>query len=256
MNWYYAENGQHKGPLTDWDFAALARSGAIKPDTLVWRDGLPDWQSLLQLRPDLAAEADAPSIGGMAVAPEHKDLLVQQLREGVLPANMAVQRTNPYGLVYAGFWIRVAAKIIDGLVLSPITIGIVVALLFGTGTMQEMMKNANNGGQPNPALVFAQVGMQLGISIGVCLVSALYNGIMVAKWGASLGKMAVGIRVVRADGQPLTMGRAMGRGFAELLNSGMGLCSCMLLLYLMVAFDEPEKRALHDHICDTRVVIK
>jgi uncharacterized RDD family membrane protein YckC len=55
---------------------------------------------------------------------------------------------------------------------------------------------------------------------------------------------------VRPDGEKISYARACGRGFAELVSSiilGIG--------YLMVVFDE-EKRALHDRICDTRVVRK
>jgi len=48
--------------------------------------------------------------------------------------------------------------------------------------------------------------------------------------------------------EPITYGRATGRCFAEIL-SGM-IC---YIGYLMAAFDE-EKRALHDRICNTRVV--
>ena len=60
--------------------------------------------------------------------------------------------------------------------------------------------------------------------------------------------MALGLKVIRSDGARITYGRAVGRFFAENL-SGLILC----IGYIMVAFDG-EKRALHDHICDTRVV--
>jgi uncharacterized RDD family membrane protein YckC len=60
--------------------------------------------------------------------------------------------------------------------------------------------------------------------------------------------MALGLLVVRSDSERITYLRAFGRSFAELLSSfffGVG--------YLLAAFDD-EKRALHDHICDTRVI--
>ena len=57
--------------------------------------------------------------------------------------------------------------------------------------------------------------------------------------------------LVRADGAMLSIPHAIGRACAEIL-SGM---TCYIG-YIMVAFDEPEKRALHDHICSTRVVQK
>ena len=62
--------------------------------------------------------------------------------------------------------------------------------------------------------------------------------------------MACGLRVLTAEGGKLTYGRATGRAFAEIL-SGM-IC---YIGYIIVGFDD-QKRALHDHICSTRVIYK
>jgi len=68
------------------------------------------------------------------------------------------------------------------------------------------------------------------------------------KFSATPGKMALGLKVLRADGEMITYPRALGRFFAEFLSSVI-----LAIGYIMAAFDE-EKRALHDRICDTRVV--
>jgi uncharacterized RDD family membrane protein YckC len=60
--------------------------------------------------------------------------------------------------------------------------------------------------------------------------------------------MALGLKLVRSDGERLSAGRIIGRYFSEWL-SAIILC----IGYIMVAFDE-EKQALHDRICDTRVI--
>jgi hypothetical protein len=44
MNWYYVENGQQAGPVDDTRLQELVASGAIQPDTLVWHEGLANWQ--------------------------------------------------------------------------------------------------------------------------------------------------------------------------------------------------------------------
>jgi uncharacterized RDD family membrane protein YckC len=62
--------------------------------------------------------------------------------------------------------------------------------------------------------------------------------------------MACGLRVVRPDGEKISYARACGRTFAEVVSSLI-----LMIGYLMVIFDD-EKRALHDRICDTRVVKK
>jgi uncharacterized membrane protein len=41
--WHYMKNGAQTGPATTDELKALITSGAIKADTLVWREGLPSW---------------------------------------------------------------------------------------------------------------------------------------------------------------------------------------------------------------------
>jgi uncharacterized RDD family membrane protein YckC len=82
------------------------------------------------------------------------------------------------------------------------------------------------------------------------VVPAIYATFFLGRYGATLGKMACGLKVVRPDGDPIGYPRALGRYFAEIL-SGMILG----IGYLMAAFDS-EKRSLHDRICSTRVVRK
>ena len=77
---------------------------------------------------------------------------------------------------------------------------------------------------------------------------AAYTTWLLGKYGATVGKMACKIRVVKADGSPIQYMRALGRFFAEWL-SGM----ILLIGYIMAAFDS-EKRTLHDRICNTRVI--
>jgi uncharacterized RDD family membrane protein YckC len=77
-----------------------------------------------------------------------------------------------------------------------------------------------------------------------------YQIFFLGKYGATLGKMACGLRVITAEGGKISYARATGRVFAEML-SGM-IC---YIGYIMVGFDV-QKRALHDHICNTRVIYK
>jgi len=81
------------------------------------------------------------------------------------------------------------------------------------------------------------------------ILGAIYH---VAFWigqGATPGKMAVGVKVVMANGEPIELGSAILRYFGYWLSGlilGIG--------YLMIAFSA-EKRGLHDNIAGT-VVIK
>src|ERR1700710_2508189 len=51
MNWYYVEGGQQIGPVDDATLGALAGSGKITAATLVWREGMPNWQPYQQVAP-------------------------------------------------------------------------------------------------------------------------------------------------------------------------------------------------------------
>jgi hypothetical protein len=65
--WYYLEADQQRGPVTDGDLEALRRDGKINAETLVWREGMGDWQPLRAVQP---AAGSASSAGGQAASPE------------------------------------------------------------------------------------------------------------------------------------------------------------------------------------------
>jgi uncharacterized RDD family membrane protein YckC len=151
-----------------------------------------------------------------------KPIFMQKLKEGVSVAG---------NVQYAGFWIRFGAKFLDGIILNVIDL-IIKSILFG-GLSQS---------GANPGVVLLAVLVQWVVMIA-------YGTYFVGTYGATPGKMACGLKVVTPEGEPVTYGRACGRYFAEILSGlilGIG--------YIMAAFDE-EKRALHDRLCNTRVIV-
>jgi uncharacterized RDD family membrane protein YckC len=167
--------------------------------------------------------------GDALVCGKCKPLFVQKLREGVTVAGE---------MVYAGFWIRVGAKIIDVIILWAV--GFVVSLLGGF----FIAGLPYSGGQISTRFIAGNIVVAL-ISWVIQLAYPIY---FLGKYSATLGKMACGLKVVRPDGEKISYARACGRTFAE------GVSSLILGIgYIMVAFDE-ERRSLHDRICDTRVI--
>ena len=268
MNWFYANAGQQVGPINEADFDRLAREGVIQPATLVWREGMANWEPYSAIAPARSPSApvapfaaasaveippgqvichecnklvpaeDAMQINGRTICAVCKPVYLQKMREGTLP-----QTTTRYG----GFWIRVVAKLIDSLIIGiPIAIICLIAI-FGFGVK---IFGAQTGPPPGIEAVFLQLGLQFGVQCVVMVLNGFYTVFFVVKYGATPGKMAVGLRVIMPDGGPLTVGRAIGRYFAEML-SGM-IC---YIGYILPCFDE-QKRTLHDHICNTRVVYK
>jgi uncharacterized RDD family membrane protein YckC len=75
---------------------------------------------------------------------------------------------------------------------------------------------------------------------------------------ATLGKMACGLKVIRPNGLPLSWGVCVGRFFMwNVVTSGIPYLNSVLMLVtaIMIGTDA-EKRALHDRVCDTRVIYK
>lgn len=139
-------------------------------------------------------------------------------------------------LRYAGFWIRFGAKFIDGIILWG------VSFAFSMGTTLLIAANKS----PQVAIAVGILNIITQIAIGIAFTVYFLSG----KYQATPGKMACGLKVVTAEGDKITAGRAVGRYFSEML-SGM----IMMIGYIMAGFDD-EKRALHDRICNTRVVFK
>lgn len=241
MNWYYAVGQTQQGPVTEEQLQALVKDGVVTGDTMVWREGMADWQPYRAVNGGAPAAASAPGgvpcaecgksfatdevvrFGERSVCAACKPTFVQRMQEGAVIS---------HGLNYAGFGPRLAAKILDGIILWVVNLGLNVAIGMSTGL---------GGGEPNIALLLASIGVSLALNIG-------YGVFFIGKFGATPGKMACKLKVVRPDGTALGYGRAFGRVFAEIL-SGM-IC---YIGYIMAHYDE-EKRALHDRICDTRVI--
>jgi len=263
MNWHYVEQGQQVGPVSDEQLADLNRTGRINADTLIWCEGMTDWLPFhkVKLEPNPAAgqtgaaetRTSPPTNPNEAVCAEcgktfpldetilhgksHicascKPVFIQKLSEGA-PINTGE-------LNYAGFGIRFGAKFLDGIILGIPMMAIFFALMFPWIRLHAHNNQPNNlqGFQIVPILIeFALFAVQIG-----------YQTFFLGKYGATPGKMLCKLQVVTAEGGRIGYGRAAGRAFAEIL-SGM-LC---YIGYLLVLFDG-QKRALHDHICNTRVI--
>ena len=176
--------------------------------------------------------------GDTLICPNCKPSYTQMLREGVTPIQPVFR--------YAGFWIRFVAVLIDGIIVGVVNWTIQALLLGGMVAPMAIRPNA----RPEEAFaamgaVFGAIGM--GLLVGIAL-SSCYEAFFISRMGATPGKMVFGLKVVRPNGAPLTLGRAFGRYFAKMLSS-----MTLTIGYIIAAFDA-QKRSLHDMIADTRVV--
>ena len=150
----------------------------------------------------------------------------------------------------AGWWSRVGAALIDSVIVG---VGGLLLLIAITAPFSLGFFAGEDAGW-----ISVVVGLFLAI-ICVSIMALLYAPALMARTnGKTLGRMAVGIRVVRANGEPMTFGFAMLRevavktllfGIAAAITGGLA----SLADVLWPLWDE-ENRALHDLIVDTRVV--
>ena len=256
--WYYAEGQQRQGPLPVQEIRQRFQRGQLNLDTLVWREGMAQWAALRQVVDELGLQtlADASTATGSGGFDLRGDYAAIDNGTAPLPGTGALS-SSPYSdpaalggghaqpvmggeVVYAGFWKRVAAYMIDYFVLA-IPGGIIGAIL---GVVLGASMGAVGSGESAIEIVAQLASALINLAIGM----AYYTWFHASQGGATLGKMAVGIKVVRSNGERLTKARAFGRYWAAVLSTftlGIG--------FLMAAFTE-RKQGLHDMICDTLVV--
>lgn len=145
-------------------------------------------------------------------------------------------------VVPAGFIRRWAALFIDGFVLVLPVMLILFIAAFG-------MAFANMGlGTTDPAGA-ASVVLTLVVYAVYFIASALYfAGMESSRHQATLGKLALGIKVTDDAGRRLSFSHAIGRWFSTSLSY-----LTLYIGFLMAAFTD-RKRALHDMVSATQVV--
>ena len=145
--------------------------------------------------------------------------------------------------MYAGFWRRFVAYLIDYALLT-IVIYILAMILGMTAGIGSMAAETDETGILALTSVFGGFFLMLFILLPWLYYSLLESS---AKQG-TLGKMALGLRVVDYEGRRISFGRATGRYFAKII-SGLILS----IGYIMAGFTA-KKQALHDMMASTLVV--
>jgi len=242
------------------NWTGLVRAGQVQADTLVWHEGLVNWQPYGQVRPG-AARCHCPASGVADIpAPGMSSNEVVCAECGRI---FPIESTIQYGAkrVCAGCKPVFMQKIAEGAAaqVAPGTYRYAGFLDSGRREIDRRYHSGSGCSCAHDGMAFCEWNVRnperlqgLQISCAACLHSNKRRlpGILPDEFGATPGKMACGLRVITADGGPIGFGRAVGRVFAEIL-SGL-IC---YIGYIMVGFDA-EKRALHDHICSTRVIYK
>ncbi|MGM9967060.1 MULTISPECIES: RDD family protein [unclassified Rummeliibacillus] len=146
------------------------------------------------------------------------------------PEPMQIKKVKDYRLKTAGFWTRFWAYLIDLIVISSLTSILVKPLFLLIGWEDLEILHLSLYGSVTSFIFY------------------IYFVLMTKLWGQTIGKMALGIRVVSENQKPLTWGTVL---FRECI--GRIISVTVKILYIIVAFT-PCNKAIHDYIADTIVV--
>jgi uncharacterized RDD family membrane protein YckC len=204
-------DGREYGPATLEELKSWVTDGRVGATTLVWRGDGERWA------PALFYQELQPQIGS-AFAP-------------------AAQET-------AGFWPRFAAYFLDFAIiwaffytLWPVIVSHVSGWKLDGPTIDELLSDAIAPKQQLLGMVALQQGLWLAYDL-------FFNG----RFGATIGKRALGLRIVRVDGSPIGYNLAAVRWMGCIVSD-----FTFYLGYLFVLF-RPDRRALHDLLAGTKVI--
>lgn len=227
--WYFVDDAHvRQGPLGTEALAEAFRRGQVRRESLVWREGMAQWEPLEAHLSELPLPAPA-------VPP------VPPLVASAAPAQGPAAPADIDRVQDAGFLRRLGAYLIDGLLLGS---AYYVVLMIGSVIIAVMAASQVDG-------------ETVAITGGVLLVLAYalmsyfyYVGMERSKLQATVGKLALGIKVVDAGGRRLGWGKASARWAGSLLSYAT------LYIGFFLAGWTRRKQALHDLLAGTYVVDK
>jgi uncharacterized RDD family membrane protein YckC len=205
MQIFVMKDEERLGPFSLEEVNRQLAAGTFDPSDRAWHEGAPGWRPLLSI-------TGAIMPGGAS--------------SSAAPISIATAATSG-STIYAGFWIRTLAYVIDTLILLVVSEIILLPLKVLPG---------------DDALTFGAL-----IPLLVCFTY------MPAFWSSSrqatIGQMICRLKVVNAiTGGRISVTQAFGRWLALLLAMGI-----LFAGVIMVAFTE-RKRGLHDMFAGTYVV--
>ena len=179
--WYYLLEGQRKGPVAEPDLINLIDNGLISPDTLVWSEGMPEWQKAGDIAELRAFPASPPVVPPpQPRVPSPPPVCLSGMDPSSLPSGPQVRP-----------WVRFWARFIDySLISFPINIILITIFNYKLKGLMTVL---------------------FSILIGFAFI--FIEAVCLFRWGTTPGKAALRIRVLNRDGSMLSSRQALDRSF-------------------------------------------
>ncbi len=175
------------------------------------------------------------TLGGMPTCADCKLERLASLRSGDAELNLA------------GPWTRFVAQFLDGLIFL-----IPILALYATGILVTPWAALLRGTRSAPAapLPSSFVWIPLLVSLLVMVANVAYEALMLSAYGQTLGKMALGVKVVTPSGGDVRSGQAWMRAASRSVMSALYCLGFVDVLFIFSA----RHRTLHDRVAQTVVV--
>jgi uncharacterized RDD family membrane protein YckC len=254
QKWYFTKRGQQAGPV-EWEhLQQLNAAGQLGLDELVWCEGMPEWVPAsavagLSFKTGDGAATGSP-VSNTAAAPAATNGNIPPTTNPYIPQ---YAMADPYfnlranETIYAGFWLRMFAALVDGFFVALIMLPILGGFIFLFGVPDPNVPGSISASETMKA--YPSAGLILRILMVV--VGWLYFAYQESgKRQGTLGKRLLGLVVTDMNGQRISFARASGRHFGKILSQ-----ITFAIGYIMAGTTE-RKQALHDLVSSCLVVIK
>ncbi len=233
---YYGIDGERHGPVDLATLRELLTRGEVSPEDYLWDEDRDDWIVLRRYPILFDASVIETDLPPSAVRYEYEPLAED---------HPAAWRIRP-DLPYAGFGIRLAAWILDDLLLlGPVFVWLITMENMSGLDFVEIWQASLSGS----TLDAEQQGFLRQFNLGVLVIRGLYwSGMESSRWQGTLGKRFLGLVVTDERGYRLSFLRAVGRFFGRLL------CEMTFFLGYLLIFLSVKHQGLHDRLARTVVV--
>ena len=206
--WFVAEDGVQTGPFPVSVVRERLRRGDLAMDALVWSEGMADWVPAQRVRLLVEPPPAPPAAGTPAVPPPP---YAAPSGEVVAASPAASARAASRESTHA--WTRFGARVVDLTLFQALAIGLL---------------HAATGFAPDP---FTANLWTVLVTVGLLGAWTPFEAWFLARYGATPGKWAFGLRVLHPDGSRLTFAEAWRRAaMVWALGLGLGLPVLQLIL--------------------------
>lgn len=218
MAWFIIRDGKQEEGFDIQQLRSLIKKGELLNTDLAWTHGMEDW-AMIKNVPELSSPPPIP-----------KNIESQAQASNAPPPLPSIPSNQVTEIIYAGFWKRMAALFLDGIVLAIFSLPIYL--------FSGLISIAGN----------KELSAFTHILLAVILSATYFTRMESSEKSATYGKRWIGLKTLDTDGQRLSTGNAFARWALHIFS--------YITLYVgfLIQPFTARKQALHDIIANTIVV--